>query len=254
MGLPEDAVELFRFAPERFVAARDALVRRLRDEGRDDDAAAVKALRKPTAVVWALNQLAVRDPDALATLFEAGRDLRSAQQTALAGKPSGAEELRAAATARRDAVARSRNAAIAILDEAGHRGAGQADVLTSALETASTDMAIGASLASGTLEKAPAVAAGLGFGDMPSIAVLPGGSTDPVPRSASTRTGVARLRKERDATRKAATGRRATADRLARQVADARVHLEQLERDHAAAESEALAAETEAERAERRHT
>ena len=211
MDLPNDAVALFRVAPEGFIVERDALVQRLRAEGRDGDATAVKGLRKPTTLVWALNQLATREPDILAALFEAGRDLRAAQQAALAGKASGAEELRVTTAARRDAVARARDAAVAILDEAGHRGPGQADAIASALEAASTDTAAGAALASGTLVKAPS-AAGLGFGELPTMTA---------------------------------------ADRLARQLVDARERVTALERDHAAAEAEALAAETDAERVER---
>src|SRR4051794_28627550 len=89
-ALPEAAIALFRTLPDRFVADRDALVKELRADGRDDDAAAVKALRKPTATVWALNQLADRQPDALAALFEAGRALRAAQSEAIAGSSSAA--------------------------------------------------------------------------------------------------------------------------------------------------------------------
>ena len=74
MDLPDEAAELFRVPPEDFIGERDALVQRLRAEGRDEDATAVKALRKPTTVVWALNQLATREPDALAAVFEAGTE------------------------------------------------------------------------------------------------------------------------------------------------------------------------------------
>src|SRR4051794_41888804 len=88
--LPEDAIVLFRTPPDRFVAERDALVKELRAAGRDDDAAAVKALRKPTATVWALNQLAARESGGLAALFEAGRALRAAQSEAIAGSSSNA--------------------------------------------------------------------------------------------------------------------------------------------------------------------
>ena len=73
---PAEAADLFRVAPERFIVERDALVKQLRADGRDEDAAAVKGLRKPTAVVWALNQLASRDPGGLTGLFDAGRALR----------------------------------------------------------------------------------------------------------------------------------------------------------------------------------
>ena len=82
------------------------------------------------------------------------------------------------------------------------------------------------------------------------MTVLPGGATG-ADREARPARDAARLRKERDKARAAAAGRRATADRLARQLADAREHVERLERDHAAAESAALAAEAEAERVER---
>ncbi len=249
MALAPEADELFRVPPSGFIAARNALVARLREEDRNEEAAAVQSLRKPTAVVWALNQLASRDPDALASLFEAGRDLRAAQQAAVAGKASGAEDLRTATDARRAAVARARDSAISTLQEAG-LGAGQADAIATALETASTDAEAGAALAAGTLQQAPAAAAGLGFGEVPGMTVLPGGATgtDHEPRPAR---DAARLRKERDKARAAAAGRRATADRLDRQLADAREHVERLERDHAAAESAALAAEAEAERVER---
>jgi hypothetical protein len=246
MDLPDEAAALFRVPPQAFIAERDALVQRLRAEGRDEEASAVKSLRKPTALVWALNQLATREPDALAAVFEAGRALRAAQQTALAGKPSGAEDLRVATTARRDAVARARDAAVAIVEEAGHRGAGQADAIATALEAASTDAEAGAALASGILAKAPS-AAGLGFGELHAMTALPGGREG----KATVRRDSGRRRKEREAARARAQSRRAAADRLARQLADAREQVARLERDHAAAESEALAAETEADRAER---
>src|SRR3954451_14577726 len=130
--LPEAAISLFRVPPDRFVAERDALVKQLRSVDRDDDAAAVKALRKPTATVWALNQLADREPDGLTALFDAGRALRAAQSEALAGDTSGA--LVDAGSARRASVGRLTTAAVAIVDEGGHRGAAQADAIGQALE------------------------------------------------------------------------------------------------------------------------
>jgi len=248
MDLPSEAAALFRVPPEGFIVERDALVQGLRAEGRNEDATAVKSLRKPTTLVWALNQLATREPDALADVFEAGRNLRAAQQTALAGKPSGAEELRVTTAARRDAVARARDAAVAILDEAGHRGAGQADAIATALEAASTDTASGAALAAGTLQRPPAAAAGLGFAELPTMTALSGGGAG----KPAAKRDTARRRKDRDAAQARARNRRSAADRLARQLAEARERVARLEREHAAAESGALAAETEAERAERR--
>lgn len=76
---------LFRLAPEDFVAARDRLARRLRASGRPEDAAAVKRLGRPTRAAWALNQVARRDPVRVRGLLDAARDLRVAQDDALAG-------------------------------------------------------------------------------------------------------------------------------------------------------------------------
>jgi hypothetical protein len=248
MSEPPEAAALFRVEPERFVSERDALVKRLRTDGRDADAAAVKALRKPTAVVWALNQLASREQEGLSALFETGRELRAAQQAALTGK--GGDDLVGAAAARRAAVTQLTTAAAAILEEAGHRGATQTDAIASALEIASTDPAAGAVLAAGTLENVPTSSGDLGFGDLPTIATVPGSEAER--EGGPARVDLPRLRRERDAARKTAQTRRATAERLAKQVGDLTERLEQLNTDHAAAESAALEAELEAERADRR--
>lgn len=49
---------LYECRPDEFTAARDDLVHALRDAGEADCAALVEALRRPTAAVWAINQLA----------------------------------------------------------------------------------------------------------------------------------------------------------------------------------------------------
>jgi hypothetical protein len=244
---PEVAIALFRTPPDRFVAERDALVKDLRDKGRDDDATAVKALRKPTATVWALNQLADREAGALAALFETGRALRAAQSDALAGNSSAA--LVEAGGERRAAVVRLVTATVAILDEGGHRGAAQSDAIAQALEAASVDPDIGAELAAGTLEKLPTAGGDMGFGGLPAMTALAGGAADAPATGGPTRAEAARLRRERDAARSTAERRRTTADRLARQISEQRDALERLTAEHAEAESAALEAELDAERA-----
>jgi hypothetical protein len=246
--LPAAAIALFRTPPDRFVAERDALVKELREAGHDDDAAAVKALRKPTATVWALNQLADRTPDDLAALFDAGRALRAAQSEAIAGDTSGA--LVDAGSARRASVGRLTTATVAILDEGGHRGAAQADAIGQALEAASIDADIGAELSAGTLEKLPTAASDMGLGG-PAITALTGGGSSPADRSGPSRAERSRLGRERDSARTNAGRRRATADRLARQISEQEAALERLRVEHAEAESAALEAEMDAERAAR---
>jgi hypothetical protein len=53
----DEADKLYGLPLEEFVAQRDELAKRLRADGRRDEADEVKALRKPPAVVWAVNQL-----------------------------------------------------------------------------------------------------------------------------------------------------------------------------------------------------
>jgi hypothetical protein len=110
--------ELFDLAPEAFVAARDELARRLKREGDAEAAAAVKVLRRPPLSAWAVNRLARGDGPGLEPLLAAGERLRAAHQAALAGE--GADELRAAARAEREAAAGLVEAAMGLLREAGH--------------------------------------------------------------------------------------------------------------------------------------
>jgi hypothetical protein len=110
--------ELFDLAPAEFVAARDELARRLRGEGEAEAAATVKALRRPPLSAWAVNRLARGGGPGLGPLLAAGERLRAAHQAALAGE--GADELRAAARAEREAVGGLVEAAMGLLREAGH--------------------------------------------------------------------------------------------------------------------------------------
>ena len=110
MTSDDDIGALYRESPEAFIAARDALVKRLRDEDRGQEAARVKALRKPTVPAWAVDQLAGLDPDGVEELLAAGATLRRAQREALSG--GNADALRDATEARRSAVARLTRAAV----------------------------------------------------------------------------------------------------------------------------------------------
>lgn len=87
----EQVDDLYGVDPAEFVAARDALARRLRAAGDTSTAAEVKALRRPPKTAWALNALARSEPglieavitsaSALALAFDGGGDLRTAQST-----------------------------------------------------------------------------------------------------------------------------------------------------------------------------
>ena len=262
--LPAEATALFREPPESFVTARDELVVRLRGEGRAEEAAAIKSLRRPTAVVWALNQLSTKDPSGVRDLRSAGAELRAAQQATLSSSGGGADRLRAATAARRGAIARLAGAAGRLLEEAGRST--RPEEVASALEAASVDEEIGERLAAGTLEGLPAPVSG--FGDVFGLTAVPGGaqgeeapSRTSASRRSSTRPSdadrtdaegeVARLRRDRDAAARRAKTARKMADRLAVRAGDLRERLAAEEADHAQADANARGAELEAARAER---
>ncbi|WP_438017029.1 hypothetical protein WMF18_40580 [Sorangium sp. So ce315] len=76
----EEVDDLYSKPLGDFTRARDALAKRLRQAGDKAAAERVKALRRPTAAAWALNQLARRYPQRMEALLDAGERLREAQR------------------------------------------------------------------------------------------------------------------------------------------------------------------------------
>ncbi len=74
--------ELFASEPKNFTATRDVLVRDLKAADRAEDAAEVKALRKPTVAVAAVNRVARTHADQVAALVEIGAELAALQAEA----------------------------------------------------------------------------------------------------------------------------------------------------------------------------
>jgi hypothetical protein len=269
--LPDEVRSLFQGSPEGFVAARDALAAALRDDGRTDEASAVKRLRKPTVVAWALDQLATRDPDGVQELLAAGAEVRSAQQAALSSKRGAAGRLRTAGLARAAAVTRLATVAAAVLQEAGKAPETHADAIARALGVSATDHDAAAMLAAGTFERPPAP--GAGFGDVFGLTALEGGgvtdeastpdATEPerggpkassAPSSAELadlRHEVARLRRDRDAAARRARKAAEAADGFAHELDGMRRRLEVIERKHADAASKAAAGSMQVKQAER---
>jgi hypothetical protein len=109
--------KLFAVPLDEFTAARNELAKRLAKDGEKERADEVRALAKPTAPVWAINQLAREDKPRVRALLDAGAKLRKAQEQALRGGQSDA--LRSAQRAERDAVRDLTNRAGEVLREAG---------------------------------------------------------------------------------------------------------------------------------------
>jgi hypothetical protein len=116
---PDDAVDrLYGLPREEFVGERDALAKQLRADGRRDEAAAVKALPKPTVAAWAANQAVRSQKRAARELWKAGDALSAAQDAVLSGKGSGAK-LREASERERAAVETLVDAARGLLGQSG---------------------------------------------------------------------------------------------------------------------------------------
>ncbi|WP_437287709.1 hypothetical protein [Sorangium sp. So ce406] len=115
----EDEVDdLYKKPLGDFTRARDDLAKRLRQAGDKAAAERVKALRRPTAAAWTMNQLARRYPQRVEALLDAGERLREAQRGALA--PGGAQELREASQSHRAIVNELLRAAPALFAEGGY--------------------------------------------------------------------------------------------------------------------------------------
>lgn len=149
--------DLYEVPPDEFVAARNALAKQLRADGRKDEAAVVAKLRRPSVGAWALNQVARSSPDVVDAAIAAGAQLRAATEATVAGKPG---ELRAATAAERAAA----NAVVKAA--AKHLGA-RADALTPALlatlRVAALDADVADQLRRGVLD-ADQEQPGFGFG------------------------------------------------------------------------------------------
>ena len=115
--LDQDVDELFKLPLGEFIAARDALAKRLKQNGRPDDAALVKALAKPPVSAWAVNQLYWNHRAAFEELLAAGQRFHKAQTSGAAAKVA---NMRGSLEARRAALAELSDLASSVLSDAGH--------------------------------------------------------------------------------------------------------------------------------------
>lgn len=164
----DDVDELFALAPSEFTAARNDLVKRLKAANRTDEAAAVKALRRPTVPAWAVNQTARRNPAAVEALIAAGAAVATAQRRALSGvRDSG---LRDASAQRRERVDELWRIAADVLAEAGVDPQPHRPAVAATLEAASVDADAAELVRRGRLTTD--LPAPSGFGDVGGFSVV----------------------------------------------------------------------------------
>jgi len=103
--------DLFAAPPQEFVQRRNALVKELKAGNERAAAELIATLKRPTAALWAINQLARHHPDEVERYLEIQRSL---------GTVAGASALGELTGQRRRLVGRLTRLAREILEEAGH--------------------------------------------------------------------------------------------------------------------------------------
>jgi len=142
--------DLFGVDPADFVAERDALARHLRSEGQREEAAAVKALRRPAVPIWALNQVARDDVDAIDALIAAAADAQEEQDALLDGGGD-RDALREALTARRAALRHVVHRASEVIERSGRPPGTQQRQVEDALNAVTSSDALAELLRAGEL-------------------------------------------------------------------------------------------------------
>ena len=143
--------DLYAVPPAEFVAARDALAKELRAAKHEAEAKEVASLRRPTAPVWAVNQLARRSPAEVEHLLETSERVRGAQL-----RGAGGDALRAAMADQRAAMAKLERGAEQVLRGAGLQASpGALRTVQSTLQAAATgSRELREALRSGTMREA----------------------------------------------------------------------------------------------------
>lgn len=118
MSIDSKIDDLYKLPLAEFTAARNALAKTLTG----DESKRVRALAKPTLVPWAANQLFWNARPAYDKLIKSGQTLRSAQLSALSGRPAGkGADVKRATDAHRDALAEAVGQATRLAEAAGAR-------------------------------------------------------------------------------------------------------------------------------------
>jgi hypothetical protein len=234
--------DLFAVPPAEFVAARDALAKELRGAGRDADAKEVAALRRPSAPVWAVNQLARRSAAEVQELLDASERVEKAQ---LRGAPG--DELREAMAQQRAALAKLERGVEQVMHGAGLQPSAAAlRTAQSTLQAAATGpREVREDLRNGTMREALGPS---GFEALLGASIAPARKAPAAARKASPATKTAEREAEaaQRAEAKAAARRSREIEREAKQRARKAAQLERRVRQ---LESRAEAAERAAKKA-----
>jgi hypothetical protein len=214
----DDVDHLFELPLGEFTAARNALAKHRGEAGDAEAARTIKALKKPTSVAWIINQLARREPEAVAALLSAGEQLRKAQRKAMS--KAGAADLREATRAERGAIADLVRRARPIIEQAGITGSRtHLAAIEDTLAAAAIDQEAADALRAGRLAHELHRA---GFGEMTGLSVV-SDDEGPGPQETSSTTKERAAELARDARVKESEAKRSE-----RAAAQARARYERL--------------------------
>jgi len=162
-GLDLDAEldHLFAAPPSEFTSARNALAKKLEAAGRKEDAARVKALKKPAPAAWAVNQLASSAPRLLQALVASGDRLRT--------NPT---DVKSSMQERREVLNEARKAVEKALAAAGHPAT--ADVLRRASATLEAIATYGSAAGRPVAGRLSEDVQAPGFDEVAALGILPG--------------------------------------------------------------------------------
>jgi hypothetical protein len=226
---------LFELPPSEFTAARDDLAKRLRAEGRREQADEVRRMRRPSAAAFAVNRLAQARGDRLRDLLDAQDRLREAQSGAI--DRGDREALRDAAAEERALVSELAGDAVGLVAEAGERApAALRERVATTLHAAATDEALREEVERGRVVR-EREAVGFGGPAPPASGRRPAGRRRPAAKPQLGKLERAAAAAEAD---ESAAQRAVEAARTRRDAA--RRGLEQAERDLREAEAERKAA------------
>ncbi len=213
--------ELFGAPLDEFVTTRNRIAKELRADGNETEAAEVAGLRKPTTVVWGLDQLAREAPDLIKALGKANDSLRGAGSVA---------DMREASDERLRVVRELVDRAAELLEEAG-LGAAEStrERMARTLLATASDPSAEEALRDGRLTAELELS---GFGEVALTAAPPSEPRPPRPSKADARIAalteeVAQLEGEMSSLQKEAKEARRHADQAQRAVDSAQRRIDQ---------------------------
>ncbi len=189
MDVPPEAEKLLAATPEDFVEERNRVARELKDAGRADEAAAVSALRKPSAVVLAVNRAARDRSQSAHDAADAAGRLASAQLSA------DTEAFRLASQELADALDALAEVAVARLSRGKPANEGMKRRVADLLRSAVADDGTRQALARGALVEEGGAS---GFDAFAGLSVPARKGSGTAKRRAPTRDTVADERRERE--------------------------------------------------------